>query len=289
MKNFIVCALTFVLVVLGMSATTVSAAELPYEISKGSVYYESAYGFGSGRSGIVSDSNPYANTPCRAAINGYAFLDESGKILESAYEETETDIYIPEAPEGTTETFVHFRTYSYRNGWCIAETVIDYSVETPSEKSEATPEEVAAEIKEVIEHEEKKTALVIDYSGSMADNQEQVIELLKTFELEDTPIIVFAETYQQVTAEQLENEDFYVGVGTYLIHALNAVSETEAQTLIVISDLETWTGDTLLPKSPGLKNVKIYDPDDSEGYDAEVMALLESTWGGVPIERVRIK
>ncbi len=306
-KLFLGVILTLLCIICG--ATTVFAAEsdinseLPYIIKEGTVYYETSYQFGSGRNGTVNEKNEYITIPCYAGINGYSFLDENGNVLKSDYIESENDISIPEAPEGAVKLFKHFKSTSYRNGWVDAGQVIpnetitttsdvttipDEEPEEEKEKpEEQNPEEIVEDIKNDIQKEDKKTTIIIDFSGSMSDNQSEVVELLETLDFnENTTIIVFASIYEVITKEQLASRDFNVGTSTYLIEALNKAMELETEHLIVISDLQTNIGE--IEKSETLKSVVIYDPDDGEEDDF-IMNKFESVWDKADISRIRIK
>lgn len=293
----------FVFICMTFGATTAFAVEadansdFPYVIKEGTVYYESSYNFGSGRKGIVNEENSYTTIPCYAGINGYAFLDENGNIIDSAYIESENDIFIPESPEGAVKLFKHFKSTFYRNGWIdsnnivingIENTLDEESLENPTEQK---PEEIFEHISNDIQQENQKTTIVIDFSGSMSDNQREVVELLKTLEFnENSTIIVFGNKYEVITPEQLISEDFYVGGGTKMIKALNEAISLRTEHLIIISDLDThdkYDG-SILEKSETLKSVIVYDPDDGS-EDAIIDEMLKITWDNAIISRVRIK
>lgn len=305
-KLFLGAILTLIFMICG--ATTAFAAEsdinseLPYIIKEGTVYYETSYQFGSGRNGTVNEKNEYITIPCYAGINGYSFLDENGNVLKSDYIESENDISIPEAPEGAVRLFKHFKSTSYRNGWVDAGQVIlneditsdeeekellDEPEQVKERPEEQKPEEIVEDIQSDIQKEDKKTTISIDFSGSMSDNQREVVKLIETLDFnENTTIIVFASRYEVITKEQLISRDFSVGNSTYMIEALNKAIELGTEHLIVISDLQTSTGE--LEKSETLKSVVIYDPDDNY-EDAIVDEMLKPTWDKATISRVRIK
>lgn len=289
----VLCILAF------CGAITVNAAEvdaeLPYVIEEGATYHESAWGFGSGRYGTVTDGNPYTTIPCYAAINGYAFLDEHGYILCFDYNPSTDDILIPPAPDGAVALFLHFHTDSYRNGWVNSEKVSPRETTKPpvteEERSEDVPteqepEDIIVDISQDIQ-KNKSTAIVVDFSGSMLDNQREVVDLLGTLDIgDDTTIIVFATDFEIVTQEQLAKEDFNVGATTHMVQALNEATSLGVEHLIIISDLNTY-GDVALEKSDTLKSVTIYDPDD--GYDDYIVDdLLKPTWSNAVISRVKI-
>lgn len=291
---FMICGATT-----AFAAETDINSELPYIIKEGTVYYESSYQFGSGRQGTVNEKNEYITIPCYAGINGYSFLDENGNVLKSDYIESENDIFIPEAPERAVKLFKHFKSTSYRNGWVDAgqvipnETITTTSYEEPEEEKEKpkeqNPEEIVEDIKNDIQKENQKTTIVIDFSGSMSDNQSEVVRLLETIEFdENTTIIVFADEYEVITKDQLASKDFDVGGGTHMIKALNKAISFGNEHLIIISDLDTHDTHSSLEECETLKSVVIYDPDDNI-EDSIVEDILKPTWDKATISRVRIK
>lgn len=285
MKRFLMLICFFVLFItfgtITATAQETDTVELPYIIQEGTKYYESSYDFGSGRDAVVNGENIYTTIPCYAGINGYSFLDEEGRVIDSKYQEESNDICVPEAPEGTVGIFLHFKTANYRNGWVNSESVI---ARDEDRKNEAKPEEVAEEI-QTYTQEGKKTAIVIDYSGSMSEHQQKVVELLSTLEFdENTTIIVFGETYEVITTNQLSSEDFYVGAATHMYQALNKATSLEVEQLIIISDLCTY-GDVSLNFSEDLENVIIYDPLGTEDI---IEGELKETWKNAKVRRTVI-
>lgn len=291
MKRFLMLV-CFIVLFMTFGTITASAQEtnvdLPYIIKENATYYESSYNFGSGRNAVVNGENIYTTTPCYAGINGYSFLDEEGRVIDSKYQEESNDICVPEAPEGTVEIFLHFKTLNYRNGWVNSESVISKNTNTEEEiklnEDIAKPEEVVEEIKTYTE-KGKKTAIVIDYSGSMSEHQQKVVELLPTLVFdENTTIIVFGTTYEVITSKQLSNRDFNVGTETHMYKALNKATSLEVEQLIIISDLCTYD-DVSLETSKDLENVIIYDP---LGTDNIVERELKETWKNAKIKRTII-
>lgn len=294
------------LICIACGTTTAFAAdsdinsELPYVIKEGTVYYETSYQFGSGRHGTVNERNEYITIPCYAGINGYSFLDENGNVLKSDYIESENDIFIPEAPKGAVRLFKHFKSTSYRNGWVDAGQVLSNELITDKESEkepsteeqqaeEQNPEEIVENIKDQIENQNEKTTIVIDFSGSMSDNQSEVVSLLETLDFnENTKIIVFGREYKEISKEQLKSRDFYVdGSSTYMIAALNKTIKLGTEHLIIISDLQTHERRIELEKSDILKSVVVYDPDD--GDEDYIVDKFKEVWDKAEVSRVRIK
>lgn len=305
-KRFLRCLMLAVVLVFSM-AVNAQAEEVnpeecyPYIIEEGTVYYASSENFGSGRYGIVSPENPYTTTPCYAGICGYSFLDASGNIISSDYQEDEIDIFIPEPPENTVQVEVHFRTF-FQNGWCDQKSVKPNphfvgktgENENPDEniggvesgetivpelviqEEEKTPEIVVDEIMTEIEEELSKPMIVIDYSGSMSDNQKQVVDLLTQMDLKNSDIIVFAGYAISVTAEEFENRHFDVYPGaTDLYEALNKATFLCNRKIILISDLGDNCGTSLVWTDKEIELV-IYDPDDNGEWDSSVLEYIRS-------------
>lgn len=276
------------------------ASELSYIIEDGSKYYESSFAFGSGRTAIVTEDNPYTSRPCYAGINGYSFLDKYGNVIMCDYNEATNNITIPEQPKTAVRLFVHFRTENYRNGWTNSENVINLNnIELTKNEDDELPEEQEAEEiienigKEIQESKDKQTTIVVDFSGSMLDNQKEVVDLLGTLnelDSDNTKIIVFADTYEVITKQRLIDEDFNVGGGTYMLQALNEAINIGTEKMIIISDLETYDlyKDITLKQSKVLESVIIYDPDDSFGDDI-VDKVFKVTWNDADICRIKIK
>lgn len=290
MKKRFLLVVCFIVLFIAFGTISASAqeTELPYVIKDGTTYYESSYDFGSGRNAVVNGENIYTTIPCYAGINGYSFLDEQGRVIDSKYQEESNDISVPEAPEGTVETFLHFKTINYRNGWVNSENVISKDTNAEEEirpnDDIAKPEEVVEEIKTHTQ-KGKKTAIVIDYSGSMSEHQQKVVELLATLKFdENTTIIVFGTTYQVITTNQLSKGDFYVGTSTHMYQALNKATSLEVEQLIIISDLCTYE-DVCLESSEDLENVIIYDP---LGTQDVIERELKETWKNAKIKRTII-
>lgn len=262
---------------------TENVAELPYVIEEGAVYYESSFNFGSGKSAIVNGTNIYTTDPCYAGINGYSFLDDQGRIIAFQYDEETDDIYVPEAPSGTAEIFMHFKSINYRNGWVNSKSVIPRG-QTKLDDDVVEPESVVEEIQEYTQSG-LKTAVVIDYSGSMTEHQRKVVELLGQLEFDaNTTVIVFATTFEIITTEQLANHDFDVGGLTHMYQALNKANDLGVEQMILISDLQTFN-DVELQPSEELKSVVIYDPFYGNNV---VESDLRRTWKNARINRTAI-
>lgn len=297
--------------------TQPSIDDYPFEIPEGTKYYRSSYGHGSGRWGIVSDGNIYTDSPCYAGRDGYSWEDEKGRVLMSDYQEGVPDIEIPAPPIGATRLMVHFHGVVFRNGWidndnCTRRTANTEEIIIPVRKPfpqqaplydpqpnpepEAEPEkvpgvfkteeeqeveEVAKEIGDIAQSENaKKTVLVIDFSGSMAPNQAEVLRLIETFDLDAFESIwVFASRAKSVTAQQLNENDFRVGSSTYMYKALNIVQENEpnAENIILISDLRGYGWEELAENSK-IKNVTVYDPVWNDSTDQKELDAFAAAW-----------
>ena len=289
--------------------TDQDGAEVPiYIIADGTVYYESSDAFGSGRYGVVGNGNMYTTDPCYAWLNGFSYLDEAGNILLSDFINARLNIEIPDAPEGAVALYVHFNSLSYRNGWI--EFVQEHVLLNPAVENEGTmgqsneedtedqspeiiindgkmsPEEVVEEIVSSVEEEDASTTiLLMDVSGSMTDNQEEVINLLGELNLENAVPIVFASYAQKVSWEELREHDFWVdSTSTDLYEGLSKAwyylasygsFAAENNKIILISDLENncpW------PESYTDLRIElvIYDPVDNGATDMEILELLKA-------------
>ena len=310
--------------------TQPSIDDYPFEIPEGTKYYRSSHGHGSGRWGIVSDGNIYTDSPCYAGCDGYSWEDEKGRVLKSDYQEGVPDIEIPAPPVGATRLMVHFHGVVFRNGWIDEayckrreanteeinipvrkpdhQNAAVYDPQTnPEPEPEKAPgvfkteeeqgvEEVAKEIGDVVQSDEAgKTVLVIDFSGSMASNQREVLRLIETFDLDSFESIwVFADDAQCVTAQQLKERDFDVGSATYMYKSLNRVwdNNPDVENMILISDLQGYGRESLKENSK-IKSVTIYDTEwnietwldsaDQEMLDTFAIAWPEAsiTWNDI--------
>lgn len=110
----------FVTTLLATTVQTVQAAR--YTIPTGTRYYESSFGFGSGRQGRVG--NKYTLNPGKIRIPGYSYLDKNGEVIISDYKEEAEIIDIPDPPENARKLFLHFCTQKYRNGWIDSDDMI---------------------------------------------------------------------------------------------------------------------------------------------------------------------
>lgn len=278
----VLLTMAFVLSMLMAFAISASAAEAPMEypyiVKEGSIYHESAWGFGSGRHGTVGEDNPYTDVPCEVRLNGYAFLGEYGEVIEAHFDEDASYTDIPNMPYGAITTWVHFSGPVYRNGW------LDMLCVYPNIEEEKTPEEVAEQIKAI--QSSTKTAVVLDVSGSMNDKQEQVVRQLESMEFEEGTIFeIFANIAVKVSEDDFKARDYYVGGSTNLFGALNALRGEDLETIILISDLCDNYNEILL-ENQSIKGVIIYNPDCSQEY---VTSAIEGAFKNSKIQEVRIR
>ena len=304
--------LALLLMLLG--ASTVSAEEIEpattvsnqgtYVIAEGAKYYQSAWGFGTGRWGVVSDGNPYTEIPCEGTLNRYAYLNKEGEVIESGAlhsKEDQTYPEIPEAPEGADKLWVHFITELYCNGWTdysncqwVPATTAGQSTEGEQknpgvvvEEEAKAAEDVVEEIGKVISDQDKaqKTVLVVDVSGSMDTEQAKVLCLINELDLDAFAAIwVFAEKAYCVTQEQLVNQDFNVGTVTYMRKAFNKMlmEESGVEHIILISDLILMDPEYSLANAPEIKSIEIYDPIWNP-EDAGELSNFETAWSNAAV------
>ncbi len=277
MKKFL---FTLVFAICTMMALAINAnateapTEYPYIVEDGSPYFESAWDFGSGRHGIVGDENPYTDVPCMVRLNGYAFLGEHGEVLEAKFEENASYTSIPNTPEGAICTWVHFNGPVYRNGWVdmkyaypAKDDVIsppDIIEPIPDTVEEKAPEEVAEQIQNI--QSTIKTAVVLDVSGSMYENQEKVIKQLETMDFEEGTIFeIFADKAAKISEEKFKEGKYKIGGRTNLFGALNALRDEDIELIILISDLCD-NYNTYLKENSNIKGVIIYNPCETQEY-----------------------
>lgn len=277
---------------LTISVQASDVEEYPYIIEQGAQYYNSSWGFGSGRYGVVKQENIYTDIPCEATINGYSFLNKKGEVIKAMCDPEAKYIIVPEAPEGAKALWLHFSGPIYRNGWVDGRNVLlkeeykgiyeeficpqdDLGIGPLLDNEEKTPEQVAKEID--VTMEQGKTAIVLDVSGSMSDNQREVVTQLGriTFE-EDSIIEIFADSYAMISYEDLIEWNFYMGGGTDLYQGLNALADTGVENLILISDLQH-NGYTSLEKNNGFKQIVVYNPESD--YPSDVVSTMEQAFG----------
>lgn len=262
-------------------------------IEDGATYYESSEEFGSGRYAFVGSSNPYTPQPCIAYIDGYSFLDYKGNIITSYYSQSEKNIVIPDIPENCVKTFVHFKTNQYRNGWTDIGNV---NVNEPISSSvEKLVEDIEDEVAESTA--DAKTAVVIDCSGSMSDNQKAVVNQLENINFNPhTKITVFANTAKEITTADLvdfENkywdDAFGIGAGTNLEDALAfVVSDHSIKKVLLISDLEALLFEPDTFSATYISEFKIYDPGDSL-EDTQNLKIFKASYPNADIERLKIE
>ena len=282
-----------ILMVVMCCITPVSAER--YVLPEGTKYYQSAWGFGSGRFGVVSTENRYTVSPCEVSLDGYAALDSEGRVLQSHYQprqkgQAEESYQLPDKyPEGTYKVFVHHASDGYRLGWSDLEDLEELKETPPHETSstvestgenllhaenegslvisdeEKDPERIVEEITEIsTSNESDKTILIVDCSGSMAPHQAEVIRQLEKLPLDNLAgIWVFATEYKQVSKEELIAGRFDVGALTYMNHALCEIlwSENNVTNVILIGDLYSMDYHYGLPGLDGIRKVHIYDTE----------------------------
>lgn len=266
----------------------------PIIIQEGATYYESSENFGSGRYDIVDSSNPYTiPTPCIVYVNGYSFLDKNGNIIDSYYNQSEENCVIPEIPDNCVKVFVHFRTEQYRNGW----TDIG-NLNNPYKSESSSVEELVKDIKNEASQStaNSKTAVVIDCSGSMSDNQKEVVNQLENINFNpNTKITVFADIIKEISkADLVDFEEKYwddvfgIGVGTHLEDALTSiVSDKSIKKILLISDLQAVFFDPDKFSSDHILEFKIYDPDESS-KDYQIIQTLKLCYPKADIKRLKI-
>lgn len=264
-------------------------------VKDGATYYESSENFGSGRSTLVNSGNIYTPNPCLAKINGYSFLDVNGNIIKSYYDSNISQLDIPNVPSNCSKVFVHFRTENYRNGWTDIENINSYYKPDISADSVDIIEDIKNEAAKSTVNE--KTAIVIDCSGSMSDNQKAVVNQLGNITFnKNTKIYVFAQDLKTIEENELVNFEekaltdyFGIGYGTLLVKSLSTIdADASIHKILLISDIEEVMYEDYMFSSSHVDELKIYDPDDTI-LDDQVMGVLEKCYPNALIERILIE
>ena len=195
-------------------------------------------------------------------------------MLEAKFEENASYTSIPNTPEGAICTWVHFNGPVYRNGWVdmkyaypAKDDVIsppDIIEPIPDTVEEKAPEEVAEQIQNI--QSTIKTAVVLDVSGSMYENQEKVIKQLETMDFEEGTIFeIFADKAAKISEEKFKEGKYKIGGRTNLFGALNALRDEDIELIILISDLCD-NYNTYLKENSNIKGVIIYNPCETQEY-----------------------
>lgn len=293
-RSIIVFSVFMAFAFMFLFSTKVNAAEKKeyyslesYLIADDAVYYESSYGFGSGRKGIINENNQYVTIPCYAIVNGFSFLDKDGNIISSGYEEI-SNIIIPEAPEGTVAVFYHFRTISYRNGWVDSKYVTKISSEKPvpeksvPEEPEEKPEvpkepdkQDSQELAEMIQDydDDGTTVVIVDRSSSMDKFAEEATREFRSLEVVDTTkVYVFGRYFKEISPKDITANNSEVRQNEqrrdYLDAVVNDAGKYDPEHIIIISDLGVYDGDFV--KQKNLKTIDILLPFEPSRANEEI-------------------
>lgn len=263
LKNLVVFAMTMVtFIVLGMAAKAeeivIDNNTVQYTVSETTVYWESSKYGGVGKHNTISEENPYTNVgngilPVR--INGYSVLDTDGEITNSYFDENVQKFTIP-AITSEYKLMVHIDGVdegNYRLGWIEFEQVnygeekTDYDVSViPEEKEQEQEwfekseqknvEETANTLQENVETDSeipRESYILADFSGSMFDFQNDVLE-----KLENTTgkKYVFSESIAEFVLGK-DRWDYNFDGSTDIANALNTLNMSNDSHVYILSDL----------------------------------------------------
>ncbi len=256
-------------------------SEYPYIIEDGAVYYESSDNFGSGRNNIVNANiNPYVNSPCYAAINGYSFLDKNGRILDHYYLEETSSIEIPPKPIGTVRVLKHFRTVFNRNGWVDSQKVLCRDGETVLDKKKENPktepdksEKNAKELADMIDNYEGITVVLVDRSSSMDEFAEKATREFRKLDIDEatTKVYVFGRYFKEIKAKDVAEEHLDVRkdekVYDLLAEVINDAGKYNPKHLVILTDLGVYEDEKKIKEQPQLETIDIIIPNDTYNYE----------------------
>lgn len=279
LRNLWIFAVAMFVFMLGGSITA-NAEE--YTVSDGTVYWESSWGYGSGKHATVSRNNPYTESgegEFHVCIDGYSIVDANGVILESCFDEKNFQLPIPTVT-GEQQLMVHiWGAYKggYRLGW-IKYTDLsnkensNYLISELPEGEEAvwfensgekTVDQTADTLREEIEADSRiprESVILADFSGSMSEFQSDVLE-----KLEGTTgrKYVFAEEIEEFSVEK-EPWLYNIGGATDIANALNTVSISNDSHIYILTDLNDNCGTQLTMNEAFQGEITIgYYPNDS--------------------------
>lgn len=293
--------LAFVVMTITFFTSTVSADELPYIIEDGSIYYESSYGFGSGRHAVVCLDNPYTTTPCYAGINGYSYLDQNGCSILSDYDESATNIQIPPAPEGAVKLFKHFKTLHHRNGWVDSDKVITITTmaeEVDKEKSTPTPAPVSPlpekqdskQLANMIQSYEGMKVVIVDRSSSMDDFANQATKEFRKLEIDEsnTKVYVFGRYFKEIKPKDIaddSNRDVrkHEEKFDHLAAVINDAAKYNPKHIILLTDLGVY--DEKFTHQSNLETIDLLVPFDwtTTTFTKERVQYIKNSFDGVTI------
>ena len=302
-KSLILAAVIVVLSTLLL--TTASATDPEYYVPSGVEYWETSWSYGSGHHGVFDDQNPYASKEgdgFPVLIDGWAIIDGDGGISDAEVELENFNILLP----ATDHLMVHTwsATTGCRLGWVSAEKLeyiippapspepapaIDYhkSAANPDPNKDAAnnssqacnpdPESVAEFLHSEISSTTSKCVVLADFSGSMSDYNEEVLE-----SLEDFPTTADRFIFAEEMKEYKKGDSFYdIGGASFIASAMNELtSRYEEAHIFLLSDLLDNDDANLLKRAAfyGEITILLYPADDYYGRQTEFYLALKEAY-----------
>lgn len=278
LKRFILTSIVFLIALFGFSITAYAQTT----VVENTIYWETSENGGSGRHNTVTESNPYISEDRKVIVNGYSYLTEEGKIIDSFYDSSATEnINLPMGPEEADKVMLHIHSTTNRLGWVDGDNVL-FELVTPEDTNETKEPEpqkkTAEEFAESINEKEGKTLILVDQSGSMSEFVEKSTKAFNSLDLTDVTIMVFAESFLEISANEINDSYSSIGVTTDIYSAMN---QSEGyQNIVLISDLDD-NHDNELLKFSSVKTLEIMCPNAN--YPVDKLDTIRSSWSNVEI------
>ncbi len=285
--------LPVVLFAIAFQATTAHAAE-PDEanecitelefgqlvsVRQGATYYESADQNGSGKQGLCG-CNIY--TEGDIYIAGYAQLDQNGNIIKNeCYQrdnvphgkkcdfDLSANVWIALYVEGFTTGDI---------GWVRLSDVLSNSdardLMLPTEDV-VTPKDVANAIEQA-QDSGKSTALLLDASGSVYEYSAEIAAYATQVNKADK-VLVFADDYMEIEAEDYLESWMLVGGGTEIYATMNALSGEDYDVVIIVTDTYQ-NGYIELEERNGIGEVIIVSVEDEYLIQQSTIEKITEKW-----------
>lgn len=263
LKTLFVFAMTMVMfmvfsIVANAEEIVIDNNTVQYTVSEGTVYWESSRYGGVGKHNTISEANPYTNVSSgkfHVRINGYSVINADGKITDSYFDENIQKFSIP-TTTSEYKLMIHIEGAdegNYRLGWIefdqvnYGEDKPDYDVSViPEEKDQEKEwfedseqknvEETANTLQENVETDSeipRESYILADFSGSMFDFQNDVLE-----KLENTTgkKYVFARSIAEFVLGK-DRWDYNLGGATDIANALNTLNMSNDSHVYILSDM----------------------------------------------------
>lgn len=271
-----------------------SAAE--YVVPEGSIYWESSWDCGTGKHAKVSAENPYtADIPeegLSVKIDGYSILNKDGSILESYFNNGTALEEVPPIHNDNRMMLHIWSEKGYRLGWIdaqyvkplkksrteIREITIGKEDEWLEKFEPKGVDKITSILQESLREDENipRQAYVLgDFSGSMADFYEDVLEKVEDFSGEK---FVFGGKLQRFSSG-MDVYDYDINPGsTDIANAFNELSNVEENSHIyLLSDLEDNSGTPMQKNEDFVGEISIvYYPGYTRNFYDFIEVLREA-------------